>query len=337
MPLFLDWFNAHNASRYMPTPKKEVRFIPDPDLQPIEKSQLCANGIMGTTDGEKLEVNIACFTSVKLLRQQPDSTSKKVTFFLIYYNDHHHLAQQVDSWTKFSKESTTQIQYIIIDDGSTVGHRAVDFLDANKNKTKPLDILVYEIDQDLPWNIGGARNLGFWVANTPWIFMTDGDIKVDPKTMDFITSLAQEATKKNDTSSVYGFFQRIGKYEEMRKKSPHPAVMLIHKDSYWKAGGCDEDFVGHYGFTDPHFFYRVRNTKSLKKVMIHHMMDSKSIPPLVQMRDDVACPIDTNCLSAYVGAKPSKSSTQNAILFNSRKSKGNWSTEYLRFTWRRAW
>ena len=28
-------------------------------------------------------------------------------------------------------------------------------------------------------------------------------------------------------------------------------------DSYWRVGGCDEDFVGNYGHTDVHFWHRV--------------------------------------------------------------------------------
>ena len=37
---------------------------------------------------------------------------------------------------------------------------------------------------------------------------------------------------------------------------PHPAVCLLRVEDYWNVGGCEEDLVGHYGWTDPSFWYR---------------------------------------------------------------------------------
>ena len=45
----------------------------------------------------------------------------------------------------------------------------------------------------------------------------------------------------------------------------HPAVCLIRKEDYWKIGGCDEDFVGNYGQTDPHFWYRAKGKITVKE------------------------------------------------------------------------
>jgi hypothetical protein len=99
--------------------------------------------------------------------QPPPSSNKKVTFFLIYYNDHHLLAQQLDSWTKFSAQALDQIQFLVVNDGSAPFHTAMYFFRANPQLTNQLDLVVYKIDQDMDWNIGGGRNLGFWMASAP--------------------------------------------------------------------------------------------------------------------------------------------------------------------------
>ena len=114
---------------------------------------------------------------------EPIIKRKKLsTFFIIYYNNVDYLAQQLDSWMQLAERD--KIQFLIVDDGSANGNRAVDFL---KNQSSlQLDIQVYEIDQDLVWNIGGARNLGFWVAPTEWVFLSDSDILVRPNTMAYV-------------------------------------------------------------------------------------------------------------------------------------------------------
>ena len=82
--------------------------------------------------------------------------------------------------------------------------------------------------------------------------------------------------------------------------------MLIRKEAYWLSGGCDEDFVGSYGYTDPHFFQRLKHIEGIKLVTTHIEMDSMSIPPLVHMPDDIPCPDNLSCLSPYKGVKPAK-------------------------------
>ena len=116
---------------------------------------------------------------------EPIIKRKKLsTFFIIYYNNVDYLAQQLDSWMQLAERD--KIQFLIVDDGSANGNRAVDFL---KNQSSlQLDIQVYEIDQDLVWNIGGApKNLGFWVAPTKWVFLSDSDILVQPNTMAYMS------------------------------------------------------------------------------------------------------------------------------------------------------
>jgi len=104
-----------------------------------------------------------------------------------------------------------------------------------------------------------------------------------------------------------------------KPKSSHPAVALLHRDLYWEAGGCDEDFVGSYGSTDPHFWYRLgqHDPKFVLKIpttwpplqIVHSRGES------LQKRDPVP----------------------NKLLF-AKKKRGEvkWSNNYLRFGWQQA-
>ncbi|VEU34093.1 unnamed protein product [Pseudo-nitzschia multistriata] len=376
----------------------------------------------------------------------------KLTVLILYYNDDRLLAHQLDSWINYSEEVLSRIRFVIIDDGSIVGHRAKEFLELNvHNKSDnldnestttsieetniqrmksnhsnadeknhygseasnvtSLDIRIYEIDQDIDWNVGGARNLGFWIVSqnygesfnaetsghkikpvrnstSPWVFMNDADVLVPLETMEFVLGLMEKKSNlsadsassvsvgakshfpesdayMNETNPVYANFQRIGRKGKLKNKYPHPAVMLTTTDSYWAAGGCDEDFVGNYGWTDPHFFYRANESPSLEVVSIHKRMDKFSIPPLVEMskKYEKSCPETLSCLPLPAEHKPktkkkrkdrssdkrdneekyftkpklSKNNTINNELYIHKTTEGDWSDKYLRFTWRRVW
>ena len=65
-------------------------------------------------------------------------------------------------------------------------------------------------------------------------------------------------------------FNRIVPENHSHEKhnKPHPAICLLRLEDYWNIGGCEEDLVGHYGHTDPSFWYRARG-----KVNVHIFND----------------------------------------------------------------
>ena len=425
--------------------RRRWNYLPPHIRVPRNKTQQCANALLDRsthrlvpTKNKKCPSTIDLSKTKKMIQRREREPGPLLTFLLIYYNDDQNFAHQLDSWMKFSYEALSRIRFIVVDDGSDIGHRAVEMLGSNlANSTtsssssssnssnnndvslSSLDIRVYEIDQDINWNIGGGRNLGFWIASqgasidtdtdtdnyssSSWVFMNDADILIPPETMDFVLGLTEElsndnidanvdvhddndgfelntaneqyhssekrnTTTTNKNNNVYGFFQRIGKKGNLEKKSPHPAVMLSTIDSYWTAGGCDEDFVGNYGYTDPHFFHRVEKHHSLKVINTHERMDLLSIPPLIEMSNKHkifrSCPESIYCKPKQKhsvrsklnnndsnnenskdnddGEKKnklslSKDTTINKELYVQKKISGNWSIDYLRFTWRRVW
>ena len=139
-----------------------------PKHRPTE--QQCAIAILRQVEKDQYQLfpNENCTNSIQL--QSPTPSRKKLTYLLLYYNDYEFLAQQLQSWNQIPDSTLSQIKFIIIDDGSAIGQRAVEFININQNyeKSSSLDLTIYEIDQDLAWNIGGARNLGFWLSSTEW-------------------------------------------------------------------------------------------------------------------------------------------------------------------------
>jgi len=165
------------------------------------------------------------------------------------------------------------------------------------------------VDTFLPWNIGGKRNLLFKEAgdasNDPWVLMLDADLAFTPEFIDRAIHL----TQTSDDGSAH-HFNRVFPSGKMKM---HPAAMLIRASAYWRSGGCDEDFVGHYGFTDPHFNYRA--AQSGLRLPYHRDMVLQNLARS----------------NRHIGIIVDKSAKHNAKVFGHKKKTGKWSNDYLRF------
>lgn len=332
-------FGFNSSSTTASTVEEQLRASNNPNrgLTPRSSSQKCAAAILDdtVTHTRDLLVNNKCSASAGLLspRNAKQPSDKPLTFLLLYYNDHKFLAQHLKSWLNYSAETLSKIEFVIVDDGSAMKHRAIDFLEANRQYAQKVDISVYEIDQDMIYNIGGARNLGFWVSNTKWTFMNDADMLIEDETAQFFLDLIEqdeEKERQGQTDNIYSYFQTSRGF-------PHPAVLMMKRDSYWKVGGCDEDFVGSYGWTDPHFFYRAKRTPGVANIEAKDMM--KSVMPMQHLWDDKCkCPEEFTCLKGYdQKLKHEKDATRNEKIFYEKEKNNSWSNEFLRFTWKQVW
>jgi len=239
------------------------------------------------------------------------------------------LRLQFQRWTKLSVSTINKVEFLLV-------------LDADEKlrhelwpQQKPWDIILEEthyvknqsqlpvihivtIDTFKPWNIGGKRNLLFHEARTvnpkAWVLMLDADLVFEESFLD----QALDIVRANKGGTAHQFNRRTpsGQYRM------HPAAILIQIEDYWKSGGCDEDFVGHYGHTDPHFRYRLRKT-GLNKVFHKEMV-------LIELPDTE----EDRQLEQTL--KLDRSVTHNLKLFNKKKADGSWSNVYLRFDWGRT-
>ena len=85
-------------------------------------------------------------------------------------------------------------------------------------------------------------------------------------------------------------------------------------EDYWKVGGCEEDLVGHYGWTDPSFWHR-----SIGKL------------------DVLLC---SDLFLDYIPegeADINRDNSHNQRLFEEKKRTGDWSTDFVRFEWEKVY
>ena len=227
---------------------------------------------------------------------------KSLSVCLLCYNNSFLVHKHLEKWVNFSRKFLERATFILIDDGSD------ESLVKTLDETLPIDLSVYRIHTKTPWNIGGARNLACHVANTQWVFLQDLDHFLTQSVADSILALTQ---KDFLARTVYKF----GRYNPTTGRDrPHPGAMLLPRKLYWRLGGCDEDFCGHYGYTDVHFFRQKVAKSWWTKVKVYP--DLKLIEDLAGSTENL-----------------DRSNQRNKALYEEKVRSQRWSTDSLRFTW----
>lgn len=297
----------------------------------------CAAGVLVPPWAERqgtvnqLLPNLSCNTSDLLNSVQPLESHADVqrlprlelTIAYLYYCSQQALSVHATGWSAWPEYERTRLFFLIIDDGSPNNMNATTALPPDVRSQ--LRIAIVRIEQDLLWNVGGARNLIFATAPTELVLLMDLDLVVPlPLAMQLLqlVRLMDRLEKEHGPKILYEF----PRYSLQRNMSNwvHPAVMLLRKETYWLAGGCDEDFVGAYGNTDPHFKWRAARTGTTAPLLRSIRTIPMRLQPMQQNKtsDQYGCPIS------------SRNTTRNAHLFIAkRKGRIAWSSEYLRFTW----
>tara|TARA_R100000734_G_C3316114_1_gene108470 strand:- start:463 stop:1164 length:702 start_codon:yes stop_codon:yes gene_type:complete len=231
---------------------------------------------------------------------------KKITINLSYYNQNEILIDQINSWKSWRKEIRDQYSFCIIDDGSEVPATEV----LKDEDLSELDLTILRVKEDLKWNIAGVRNLSAQECLTEWMMILDMDCFVPQETAEGMLQLSNFGGH-----NAYKFTRRVNTNPNHPKHGdPHPAICIIRKEDYWNVGGCEEDLVGQYGYTDPSFWWR-----SQGKINI-------SITRLPLDYIDEAEVIDFE-----------KFNHPNRDLFEEKKRTGNWSTDFVRFDWEKVY
>lgn len=161
------------------------------------------------------------------------------------------LASQLESWRQYGPDWTI----IVVDDGSPEPAEPV--IQAASPDLRPR-LQLYRIGVDIPWNRGGARNLGAHIASTEWIVHIDIDHLLLPE----CAAALVEQPKK--TKNWYRFPRyRRGQADATRRKDkippnleygaihPHVDSYLCTREMYWRVGGYDEDYSGCLGGGSP--------------------------------------------------------------------------------------
>lgn len=172
-----------------------------------------------------------------------------ITIILPYYSQPEMLKEQMGVWEAYSELVRRELRLIVVDDGSPIPARGV-----------PPDVALYRIVEDIPWNRGGARNLGTLVADGPWLLHMDLDHVLTP------TQAERLIASPLPLSWTHWFRfrrERYGAADETRMKDalpreaqsgeikPHIDSFLCNRKLYWAVGGYDEDYSGCLGGGSP--------------------------------------------------------------------------------------
>ncbi len=142
------------------------------------------------------------------------------------------------------------VEYIFVDDGSR---------QFPINKPLPYARVV-QIEQDLAWNIAGARNVGAFVAEGDWLLFADMDRIVPHEVFNF-----------NPDPDCYYEFEDCMWWGSMRGRTS-PGTTLVYANKFFEAGCNDENLVGKYGGTDREMRKRMARIGVSKKIHPNHIV-----------------------------------------------------------------
>ena len=142
--------------------------------------------------------------------------------------DHH-----LRLWQQYHPALLAQLEFIVIDDCSNPP------LTVDRGK---LNLRLLRVADDIAWNMPGCRNLGAMQARSDWLLFFD----IDNVTSEANIARMVEAAPRLDRQRLHVF----GRQHDGAKVEPHINTFMISRWGYFRAGGYDEDFAGHYGFED---------------------------------------------------------------------------------------
>ena len=154
---------------------------------------------------------------------------------MAYYENGGMLRRHFDEWSRYTDKD--QWRVVLVDDCSKHDPALPYIRDVG------IEVELYRITTDRPWNQNGARNLGMTHVNG-WALLTDMDHMLTAGMADRLQTL------KLSPRSYYRP-ARI-RYVDGQSYKRHPNTYILHSDAYWKAGGYDERYCGYYG-TDSTF------------------------------------------------------------------------------------
>jgi len=155
-----------------------------------------------------------------------------LTICMAYYLNQGMLEHQLANLWRLPKAMREALTLIVVDDGSPVPARLPDRLDG-------LDVRLYRMRVDVPWNQDACRNLAVSEATTEWVLLTDMD-HVPTEAL-----LRRAMEKPLDPQLVYTF-RRVSA-PALTPYKPHPNSWLMTRAMYDRIGGYDERYAGVYG------------------------------------------------------------------------------------------
>lgn len=181
---------------------------------------------------------------------------KRITCIWPYYENPHMLQRQQETWLDWPDWVKDRTEIIIVDDCSSeypathqIWPRVID----------ELNFKLFCITEKVRWNWIAAKNIGAHQAGGDWLMLTDIDHVVDKNLIVYLHEFAAHP-------ECFYVPSRVDGSERRYNPKPHPNSYFMTKEFFWKVGGYNEYYSGHYGSDGT---WRRRCETTGKKVLLN--------------------------------------------------------------------
>ena len=164
-----------------------------------------------------------------------DKQHIRLTYVLHFYfnqGTNASLVERLRTYERYSPDILDRIQFVVVDDGSPLKFEIPEF---------DLNLTWLRITDDIPWNLGGARNLGVVYAKSDKILLTDLDHEFPEHT------LARAVRMRNTGRRMYRVYRKSKTTGEFVRLA-HANSFLMSRGRFLRLYGYDEEFCGEYGY-----------------------------------------------------------------------------------------
>lgn len=187
-----------------------------------------------------------------------------LTIISHFYNQHEWVDRQIQHWERINPQLHSFFEFILVDDYSDTEY---------KLPQTGLNVRLFRITDDIPWNQAGARNLATYHATGEAALFIDIDQLIYTE---FLERLCLSApTLERDTMHFFRIKELVN-IQNNQSLSNHPNSFVVNLKDFKRIGRYDEDFVGHYGFEDV-FLHRVWERAGGKVKLINEIV-SEQLP-----------------------------------------------------------
>lgn len=162
-----------------------------------------------------------------------------ITIAIPYYEAPEMLRVHLKYWRQYPEPIASRVSIVLVDDGSPM-HPAEEVLQSEE--LPKVRISLYRIEENIPWNHGGARNLAMYRSSRKeFIVSTDIDLVMPVLSMLALLKMPLDRNKIYIPARMY-----MNGEEQWKPGKRHKESFIMTREMFWRIGGFDEDFSGYW-------------------------------------------------------------------------------------------